>query len=395
MHWLFFIGCFSALPLFADDDLVELRREYNQAAASVDTLVRLYGEERLGELSEQAADEGILPAGSKLVLIFWADDEAELYLNDNRIGDTRLTPTRIEIPEIYLRESNTLRAHCWDTDRVESGFMAGLYLQDASARLRQVLVTDEKTWWVKGALAEERYYINAHPDIPGAEVIWGAGLFGEIVLQTSFDAARLRQVSQGQPLQARAPSARREPMETHLVVSRLVQLQDQRMDLARRLEARRSTVQDVRYQGFIKGRLAFTLGKAGALAEASSVPTAEKLLEWAEALPAEDRDLVFRERRELKGVGDATEARGNVGGQEEKNEKGDRRVDYVAPDERGPVYGEGDPSAVGGGSVAGGVLYVGRRIRWDLWLSSAGLLAYLGMAGRQWWKLFRAKVWLS
>ncbi len=395
MHWLFFIGCFAALPLFADDDLVALRREYNQAAASVDTLVRLYGEERLGELAEQAANEGILPVGSKLVLIFWADDEAELYLNDNRIGDTRLTPTRIEIPEIYLRESNTLRAHCWDTDRVESGFMAGLYLQDASTRLRQVLVTDEKSWWVKGALAEQRYYVNAHPDIPGAEVIWGAGLFGEIVLQTSFDAARLRQASQGQPLQARAPSARREPMETHLVVSRLVQLQEQRVDLARQLEARRSSVQDVRYQGFIKGRLAFTLGKAGALAEASSVPTAEKLLAWAEALPAQDRDLVFRERRELKGVGHATEARDNAGGQKEKNEKGDRRVDYVAPDERRPVYGGADPSATGGGSMAGGVLYVRRRIRWDLWLSSAGLLAYLGMAGRQWWKLFRAKVWLS
>jgi hypothetical protein len=154
-------------------------------------------------------------------------------------------------------------------------------------------------------------------------------------------------------------------------------------------------VQDVRYQGFIKGRLAFTLGKAGALAEASSVPTAEKMLEWVEALPAEDRDLVFRERRELKGIGHATEDRVNVGGQKGKNEKGDRRVDYIAPDERGPAYGEGDPSAVGSSSAGGGALYAKHRIRWDLWFSSAGLLVYLGMAGRQWWKLFRAKVWLS
>ena len=82
MRSLFFIGCFSALPLFADDDLVALRREYNQAAASVDTLVRLYGEERLSELAGQAGDEGILPAGSKLVLIFWADDEADLFRDD-------------------------------------------------------------------------------------------------------------------------------------------------------------------------------------------------------------------------------------------------------------------------------------------------------------------------
>ena len=56
-------------------------------------------------------------------------------------------------------------------------------------------------------------------------------------------------------------------METHLVVSRLAQLERERGELTRRLEARRRPVQDVRYQGAINGRLAFTLGKAGALAE--------------------------------------------------------------------------------------------------------------------------------
>ena len=383
------------MPLAADD-LLALRRQYNQAAASVDTLVRLYGEDRLGELSEWADEGSLLPPGSKLVLIFWADDEAELYLNDHPIGNTRLTPTRVEIPAIYLRESNVLRAHCWDTDRVESGFMAGLYLQDANARLRRVLVSDEQTWWVEGKLAEGRYYVNAQPDIPGAEVIWGAGLFGEIVLQASFDAAQLRQAATSRPLSARAPSARREAMETHLVVSRLVQLQEQRTALAQRLEARRSPVRDVRYQGFISGRLAFTLGKAGALAEASSVPTAEKLLDWAKELPVEDRELVFRERRELKGVRHATAARSLPSDHGSTKKDADRRSDYTAPDERGPVYGEGAGSTTGGGGgTAEQQLYVRRRVQWDLWLSSIGLLLYLGFTGRQWWKLFRAKVWQS
>ena len=377
------------------DDVLSLRRQYNQAAASVDTLVRLYGEGRLGQLVAQTDGKALLPAGSKLVLIFWADDEAELYLNDHRIGNTRLTPTRIEIPEIYLAESNILRAHCWDTDRVESGFVAGLYLQDANARLRKVLVTDEESWWVEGELAEVRYYVNAQPDIPSAEVIWGRGLFGEIVLQAAFDAGQLRQAAMDSPLNAHMPSTRLEPMETHIVVSRLVQLQEQRADLTRRLEALKSPVQDVRYQGYITGRLAFTLGKAGALAEASSVPTAEKLLEWARALPAEDRQLIFRERRELKGVGHATAARLMADRRGSQKGEADRRVDYVAPDERGPVYGDGGPTTAGVGQAgARGIVAVG-RMRWALWLSLLGLLLYLGVASRQWWKLFRAKVWIS
>ena len=391
MRWLLLLGLGLAVPVLADDPAA-LRRQYNQVAASVDTLVRLYGGERLQQLAAQAKDNHLMPANAKLILIFWADDEAELYLNDYRLGDTRLTPTQIEIPAIYLQESNVLRAHCWDTDRVESGFMAGLYLQDGNARLHQVLVTDEQSWWVGGELAEIRYYNHSLPDIPGAEVIWGVGLFGEIVLQANFNAAQLQQAARDRPLNARVPNAQREPMETHLVVSRLVQLQEQRGALARRLEAFQSTVQDVRYQGYIKGRLAFTLGKAGALAEASSIPTAEKLLDWAQALPSEDRDLVFQERRALKGVRHATAARASSAGE---GGQADRRVDYQAPDERGPVYGAGGASTPGGGRAATQWVASSRGVRWDLWLSSIGLLFYLGVAGRQWWKLFRAKVWLS
>ena len=86
-------------------------------------------------------------------LIFWADDEAEVFINGYRVAQTRLTPVQIEIPKLYLREQNVIQAHCWDTDGVESGFMAGLYVRDEQGRLRPVLVTDEDP----GALAETRW----------------------------------------------------------------------------------------------------------------------------------------------------------------------------------------------------------------------------------------------
>ena len=82
----------------AADDVVALRQQYNQVSASIDTLVRLYGGDKLRELAKRKGNSRLLPADSKLVLIFWADDEAELFLNGHRIGETRLTPTRVEIP---------------------------------------------------------------------------------------------------------------------------------------------------------------------------------------------------------------------------------------------------------------------------------------------------------
>lgn len=392
MRWLVFLGlALGLVPPAVADDVLALRQRYNQVAASVDTLVRLYGGDRLSELARREGESPLLPADAKLVLIFWADDEAEIHLNGHRIGATRLTPTRIEIPAMYLRDSNVLSAHCWDTDRVESGFMAGLYLQDARARLRPVLVTDEEHWWVGGELAEVRFYNHTVPDIPAAEVIWGAGLFGEIQLEAGFDAAQLAQAAQRRPLDAMAPGAAREPMEAHLVVSRLVQLQAERSELARRLEQRRSPVQDVRYQGFIRGRLAFTLGKAGALAEVQNIATAEKLYAWAEALPAAERELVYREKRELKGVRHAAKVRDFAGGAGGAH---NRRVDYVPPAERGPVYGGGGASVPGGGGATQYRVVTGGRIRWELWIAALGLLLYIGLTGRQWWRLSRAKVWL-
>ena len=378
----------------AADDVVALRQQYNQVSASIDTLVRLYGGDKLRELAKRKGNNRLLPANSKLVLIFWADDEAELFLNGHRIGETRLTPTRVEIPAVYLRTSNVLRAHCWDTDRVESGFMAGLYLQDGRGRLRKVLATGDGRWWVDSQRAEPRFYNHSLPDIPGAEVIWGTKLFGEVELEASFDAAQLARAARRRPFASSAHAASRQPMETHLVVSHLVHLQKQRDELARKLQARRSSTQDVLYQGFIRGRLAFSLGKASKLAEAESIDAAKKLLAWTEELPAKERELVFPKRQALKGTSHVVPQRALTGA---ASGESDRRRDYAPPATRGPAKGEGRSTGSRGGvqeSAARGIR-IGRSAPWQLWGIATGLLVYLGVASRQWWKLLRAKGWTS
>lgn len=395
MCWLAWAVCgVGWAAAAAADDVVALRQQYNQVSASIDTLVRLYGGDKLRELTKRKADSRLLPANSKLVLIFWADDEAELFLNGNRIGDTRLTPTRVEIPVVYLRESNVLRAHCWDTDRVESGFMAGLYLQDGRGRLRKVLATGDGRWWVDGQRAEPRFYNHSLPDIPGVEVIWGTTLFGEVELETQFDASQLARASRRRPLKGAAGNVAHQPMETHMVVSRLVHLQKQRDKLAQELHARRSSTQDVLYQGFVRGRLAFSLGKASKLAEVESIDAAKKLLAWTEALPAEQRELVFPKKQALKGTSHIVPQRSLTGA---ASGEADRRRDYAPPAARGAAKGEGRSTGPGRevqkSSVRG--IRIGRSAPWELWGIATGLLFYLGVASRQWWKLLSAKGWTS
>jgi hypothetical protein len=141
-----------------------LRREYNGVASRIDTLVRLYSAQRFKRLADPSVTPGVALVGDqRIVLLIWADDEARVFLNGAPVGQTRLTPTRIEIPKIYLQADNELVAQCRDTDRVESGFMAGLYVEDDTG-LRPIRTTaDGQGWEVAtgeqtGSAAQEIFY---------------------------------------------------------------------------------------------------------------------------------------------------------------------------------------------------------------------------------------------
>ncbi len=372
----------------AADELLQLRREYNQVAASIDTLARLHGGDHLENLAARSRPgEGVVPAGFDLVLIFWADDEARVYLNGFHVGSTRLTPILVEIPTIYLREVNRVRAHCWDTDRVESGFMAGFYLRDHSG-LRPVLTTRRDGWWTAGQPASEIYYAHSLPDIPGARVIWGAHLFGSVELEAQFSGSAVTRAARTAPVQ---PPARMEQqrMQGHDVVSRLVQLQERRRQLAAALARWQHQQPGVRYEGRMRGRLAFSLGEAGPLAEEHSMALAENLESWAQELPSKQQQLLFREPRELKGVEVATPAE-DIRPPEAEGEE-DRRTDYQPPPERGPVREGVTVWELVVTELQRPVAH--RRQNWGLIAAATGLGIYVLVIGWGWRREFNHEVW--
>ena len=378
----------------SQDEVLGQRREYNQASASIDTLMRQYGSAQLERLSKARTTAGLMPADMDLVLIFWADDEAEIFLNGYLVSDTRLTPTQVEIPSLYLRQQNLLRAHCWDTDRVESGFMAGLYLRDGQGRLYQVLASGERRWKAGEVPAQEIYYTHQQPDIPGAQVIWGERLFGEVWLEVGFASSSLHRAARRRPLEAAVLNPQERPMQTHEVVGRLVRLQERRRELERELARhRRNSATQVRYRGYVTRQLAFTLRRASPLVESQSIAASTQLHEWAMGLPEVHKKLVFQERRELKGTRAATPSRAyEDGGAGEA----DRRADYQAPPERGPGAEQehaGRGRAAGSGRSGVAAVVVRGGAQWGLLGTIAGLALYVGLAGRQWWRLFNGKVW--
>ena len=86
-------------------ETLSLRRQYNAVAAAADTIMRQIGRDRVDELTDDSQLAGnLLPNDAKLVLLFWADDEAELFLNgtpgkrypvDSDTGrDSRVLPAR-------------------------------------------------------------------------------------------------------------------------------------------------------------------------------------------------------------------------------------------------------------------------------------------------------------
>jgi hypothetical protein len=364
------------------DTVLQWRREYNQIAASIDTLSRLNSDQNFAELMRLQGD--VFQRNFELVLVFWADDEAEVFINDFRVGQTRLTPTQVEIPSLYLREKNTIQVHCWDTDKVESGFMAGLYLKDATGGMRPVLVTEEGPWRSGGALAEVRYYAHSQPDIPGAEVIWGEGLFGEVWLEAEFTARQLERANRRQKVDL--PPAQQQNMDIHEVASRLVQLQARQKELGGRLQRAQPNIDIPRYKGYVSGRLAFTLGRAGRLAEKENSAIAERLHEWADELPAVERELVFRPPRQLKGAQAAVEAKDFTASGSDKVE---RKKDYLPPPERKSGAGQKRES------IETSVVFVAGLpgMDWTLWGALVVLVCYGLVSGHRWWLLFKAEEW--
>lgn len=383
MIYFFLVTCFalSAASLKADTAL-QWRREYNQIAATIDTLSRLNSDQNFADLLRQKGN--IFQSDFSLVLVFWADDEAEVFINDFRVGQTRLTPTEVEIPSLYLRQQNYIRVHCWDTDKVESGFMAGLYLKDAAGGLHPVLVTEEGPWRSGGVMAEVRYYAHSQPDIPGAEVIWGEGLFGEVWLEAEFSARNIEQASRLPKVDL--PPARQQNMDVHEVVSRIVQLQARRKELGEKLQRAQPDLEVPRYKGYVSGRLAFTLGRAGRLAEKENSVAAERLHAWADKLPAAERELVFRPPRELKGSQAAIEAKEFTAS---GSDKADRKKDYLPPPERKLGSGQKREPLEGSVVFVAGVQGIG----WTLWGALVVLLCYALVSGHRWWLLFKAEEW--
>ena len=374
-----------------DAETLSLRRQYNAVAAAVDTIMRQLGRDRVDELTEDSRPQ-VLPNDAKLVLLFWADDEAELFLNGTRVSATRLTPTRVVIPEFYLRKNNLLQAHCWDTDRVESGFMAGLYVEWGDGGMRPVVTTGDGNWQLgKGrpekATAGEIFYTHTQPDIPEAKVIWGEKMFGEIWLSVHFSAAEVRAAGDRGPAGLRLPHdwGRDQPMDFHVSISRLVHLQEERRRLARALEVRHWGMEPyLRFREGHRSPIAYSLGRSEPLSEErESAASSARLVRWVKQLPSEDRALVQRPARQLRGVSAAT-SQESASRTEAGNE--DRRLDYQPPRDLG-AQRRGPVTEVFSGER------LGPERRTDVlpWLACGLLAAYTGAASHRWWKLFRGE----
>ena len=374
---------------------VQLRREYNEVAAAIDTLIRRYGSDSLERLTRSF--ETVQQAGSAdpradpLVLLFWADDEAEVFLNGYPVGRTRLVPTRVDIPRFYLEDHNVLRVHCWDTDSVESGFMAGLYLQGPGDRLRSVVLTTEAFRWQSDETpAQEIFYTHSVPDIPGARVIWGDHLFGELWLQVEFSKETIASAALKPDSVAPPQTARPRSMEFHQVVSRLVSLENRRDQLIDRMDGWVRN-KHLRYRGTssVHPGAAFSLGRAAPLLERASVRASRNLQQWAQALPAPERELVLRPQRHLKGWQAATPAVSLGDGAPSGGGREDRRADYQPPPESsrgtraGYVQRSLDPS--GRSLVPIGSAWI--------WIGTVFLATYVASASWQWWRLFTSAEW--
>jgi len=374
----------------ADEALFALRREYNLVSAGIDSLVRAMHQVDDEVLQKPTLPEGrserIVPAGMSLVMIFWADDEARVWLNDFVVGETRLTPVEVVVPDLYLKAQNQIRARCWDTDWVESGFLCGLYLRDENGVLYPVVVSNGQ-WTSAEGQATAITYAHSLPDIPGAEPIWGTRVFGVVEVAITFDQATVQNaVAQATDRGAPERSQKRE-MNYHDFIKQLSVLQARRETLLNDMKASAASQMSIpAFSGQSVRTVGLTLGKAGPLKEAMSEPISEKVRHWSQDLPAEQQVLIYPDKRLLKGEVAANMTDGGLIATSGDN--GDRKQDYKPPEDRGVakekgqsdgkkgVSGTSNLEGEGGLGVAGGGSF-GQRARLGLLIPTVILGIYV------------------
>ncbi len=313
-------------------DVTAIRREYNDVSAAIDSLVRMMqvaDAEVLKKLPE-VRPERVLPEGMTAVMIFWADDEARVWLNDFPVGETRLTPVEVTVPDLYFQGQNRLRVRCWDTDRVESGFLGGLYLKDGAGRLYPIVVSNE-AWETAGGRATEIIYAHPIPDIPGAQPIWGRRMFGFVDMAITFDRGA---IDRALAETTRAMTARQQAMDYHTFAQQLAILQARREKLRAEL-ARQGDLNVPLYNRERARSASLSLGKAAPLIEEVSAPVAKNVRSWSEKLPVVQQQLIYPDRRALKGEGAITAATDDV--VPTASDRGSREQAYRPPEERGGI----------------------------------------------------------
>ena len=397
-HLRFFLVVLLVYPLSGSGSTPQhtlaLRQHYNRVSARIDSLVREMEARDAGTFDVEKLPDGDdtvqLPSDVDLVAIFWADDEAKVWINDHFVGETRLTPVEVKIPGLYLRSRNVVRARGWDTDLVESGFLFGLYLRKAAA-LHPVVVSDDGWTGVSGPV-ETITYAHSLPDIPQAEVIWGETTFGVVEMTRRFGMAQVREAGGGAGDDF-AGGDRRD-MSSHAFVAELSVLETERARLRSELKAVASTFSVPAFTGSVVGG-APTLGKAGPLKEAMTKPVSEKVKAWSERLPSEHQALIYPDRRRLRGEDAATVAgervvpAGGIDGRTTEYEPPSDRENRQPGASKGAAAGDGD----GAGEVDGAAGYpagggfAGRASRLGLLIPTLILTAYAVYATRQWRRL--------
>ena len=171
-------------------------------------------------------------------------------------------------------------------------------------------------------------------------------------------------------------------MEFHHAVSRLTMFQEKRRELGSALAAL-ATPGDlpIRYGGGpVSSLLAYTLGRSGPLTSETEIEIPKKIQQLTRSLPPEQRQLILRETRQLKGWSAASAAGEAV---ETASGEEDRRVDYRPPAERGSGAGGRSRQA-----SAGTARSASRPVSVAEWLGLVAILAYTTGAGFQWWRVF-------